>query len=68
MYVLVILVYLVIASIEIYSFYQKKQKKEMVFFSVTMAFSLVISILILAGVELPQPARIIEKILPGTVK
>jgi len=68
MYVLVVVVYLVVSFIEIFFLYKKQQKKEIIFFSVVMAFSFVISILLLAGVDLPKPINMIEKLLSGVSK
>lgn len=68
MYVLVALAYLAVSFVEILSLYRNQKKKEIVFFSVVMAFSFVISILLLAGVELPKPIDLIEKLLSGVAK
>ena len=65
MYALVTGLYLVVAIAELASLSKNQQKKEMIYFSALMIISFVISILLLAGVDLPKPNEIIEKIVLG---
>ncbi|MPN07487.1 hypothetical protein SDC9_154757 [bioreactor metagenome] len=67
MYIFVILAYVFISLIEIPSLYKGGFRKEAVFFSALMAFSFVISTLLLAGVHLPIPIEIVETIFYGLV-
>ncbi len=65
MYALVTGLYLVVSFAELASLSKNQQKKEMIYFSALMIISFVISILLLAGVDLPKPNEIIEKIVLG---
>ncbi|MEA4891684.1 MAG: hypothetical protein VB085_03870 [Peptococcaceae bacterium] len=65
MYALVTGLYLVVSFAELASLAKNQQKKEMIYFSALMIISFVISILLLAGVDLPKPNEIIEKIVLG---
>lgn len=60
---LVILIYIIIGFIEISHLYHKKQKKELVLYSITFTFAFVLSILLSLGVKVPSPAKAIEKIV-----
>jgi len=60
---LIILVYFVIALLEVIPLYKKKQKKEVLAYSLLLSLALILSILISLGVELPSASRIIEKIV-----
>ena len=61
---LIIPVYLIIGFIEIYTLYKRNQKREigLYVFLITLAF--IISILLIAGMNLPKPMDIIEKLFP----
>ncbi|MDD2568368.1 MAG: hypothetical protein PHN47_03695 [Clostridia bacterium] len=68
MYILIILIYLIVALPELYILYKNKKKKETWIYSVTILFAFVISILLLSGIQLPQPIKVIESILGDFVK
>ena len=61
--VLVIIVYVIIGYIEIAHLYNKKQKKELVLYSITLIFAFTLSVLLCLGVKIPSPANPIEKIV-----
>ncbi|MBF8984066.1 hypothetical protein IZY60_11005 [Lutibacter sp. B2] len=61
--VLVILGYIIIGFIEMVPLYKKKQKKELVLYSVTFTIAFGMSLLISVGVKIPSPAEPIKKIV-----
>lgn len=61
--VLVILGYIIIGFIEIVPLYKKKQKKELILYSITFTIAFVMSVLLSLGVKIPSPAKPIEKIV-----
>jgi len=61
--VLVILGYIIIGFIEIVPLYKKKQKKELILYSITFTITFVMSVLLSLGVKIPSPAKPIEKIV-----
>ncbi|MCG8500524.1 MAG: hypothetical protein MJB12_08985 [Firmicutes bacterium] len=63
MFVLVILAYALIGFIEIVPLVQKKQRKELVLYSVTFGLAFIISLLLSLGVKIPSPARPIERLV-----
>ena len=63
MYLIIVLGYLIIALPEILTLYKNNKKKETLFYSITILFSFIISILLTADVKLPRPMIIIEKIV-----
>lgn len=63
MFVLVILVYIIIGVIEIIPMVKKNQKKEIILYSVILMIAFIISLLLSIGVEIPSPAKAIEKIV-----
>ncbi|MFZ5966901.1 MAG: hypothetical protein ACOYVK_06975 [Bacillota bacterium] len=67
MFVLVILAYIVIGAIEIIPLIKKKQKKELVVYSVLFGGAFILSLLLSLGVEIPSPAKYITKIVEAVV-
>lgn len=63
MFVLIILAYIIIGIIEIVPMVKKKQKKELILYSVTLMIAFIISLLLSLGVDIPSPAKAIEKIV-----
>lgn len=63
MVILVILFYLIIGIIEIMPLVVKKQKRELVLYGILYGIAFVTSILISLGVDIPSPAKPIEKIV-----
>ena len=63
MFVLVILVYALIGFIEIVPLVKKKQRKELVLYSVTFGLAFIISLLLSLGVKIPSPAKPIERLV-----
>ena len=61
--VLVILGYIIIGFIEIVPLYKKKQKKELILYSITFTIAFVMSVLLSLGIKIPSPAKPIEKIV-----
>jgi RsiW-degrading membrane proteinase PrsW (M82 family) len=68
MYAFVILVYLIITLIELIPLIKTNKKKESVLYSFVMVSSFTISILLVAGVQLPSPADFIEDIISTFIK
>lgn len=63
MFVLVILIYLLIAYIELTPLYRNKKVKELILSSILITSAFVISLLLSLGVKVPSPAKPIEKIV-----
>lgn len=63
MYVLIILGYLIIGTIEIVPLYKENKKKELVVYSIFFLAAFIISLLLSLGVKIPSPARPIEAIV-----
>lgn len=61
--VLVIIIYIIIGYVEIYHLYHRKQKKEIVLYTITLAITFIASSLLSLGVKLPSPTRAIDNIL-----
>ncbi len=63
MYILIILGYLIIGTIEIVPLYKNNKKKELVVYSIFFSAAFVISLLLSLGVKIPSPAKPIETIV-----
>lgn len=63
MVILIILVFALIAGIEIPSLVKRKYKKELALFSIFLFFGFVFSLLFTAGVDLPDPVDSIKALL-----
>lgn len=63
MFVLVILGYLIIGTIEMVPLYKKNKTKELVVYSIFFATAFIISLLLSLGVKIPSPAKPIENIV-----
>lgn len=63
MYVLVILGYIIIGTIEMVPLYKKNQKKELIVYAFFFTAAFIISLLLSLGVEIPSPTKPIERIV-----
>jgi len=63
MYVLIILGYVVIGTIEIVPLYKKNKRKELAVYIIFFMAAFIISLLLSLGVEIPSPAKPIENIV-----
>lgn len=63
MFVLVIVGYLIIGTIEMVPLYKKNKTKELVVYSIFFAAAFIISLLLSLGVKIPSPAKPIENIV-----
>ena len=63
MVILIILGYIIIGAVEIIPLIKKKQKKELIVYSVFFVSAFIISLLLALGVEIPSPAEYIEKFI-----
>lgn len=60
---MIIVVYLIIGFLEIVPLVKNHKKKELILYCSIFSVSLVISILLGLGVEIPSPAKYIEKVV-----
>ncbi|WP_099190366.1 hypothetical protein [Tepidibacter mesophilus] len=60
---MIILAYLIIGFLEIVPLVKMHKKKELILYCSIFSISLVISILLAFGVEIPSPAKYIEKVV-----
>lgn len=60
---IIILVYLIIGFLEIVPLARHHRKKELILYCSIFSVSLVISILLGLGVDIPSPAKYIEKVV-----
>lgn len=60
---LIILIYSIIALIEMVPLYRKKQSKELIAYMALLSVALILSLLMNLGVELPSASRAIEVIV-----
>ncbi len=60
---MIIVVYLIIGFLEIAPLVKKNKNKELILYCSLFTISLVISILLGLGVEIPSPAKYIEKVV-----
>ncbi len=60
---LVIIGYLVLGILEIPPLIKKQQTKELVLYSVFFTLAFVLSILLVLGVNLPSPAKMLERVV-----
>lgn len=67
MFILVILAYAVIGFIEIVPLVKRKQKKEVILYSVTFSCAFILSLLLSLGVDIPSPARPIERVVKAVL-
>lgn len=63
MFVIVILVYLIIGTIEIVPLIKKNNKKEITLYIITFILAFILSLLLSLGVKIPSPAKPIEKVV-----
>lgn len=63
MYILVILGYIMVGVIEMVPLYKKNKNRELVVYSFFFASAFILSLLLSLGVEIPSPAKPIEKIV-----
>lgn len=63
MFILVILAYIIIGIVEILPMVKKNQKKELVLYSIIFSGAFVLSLLLSLGINVPSPARPIEKVI-----
>jgi len=59
----VIIFYLIFISFEAMNFVREKRKKELYVYSIFMLFSLVISVLLVRGVNIPSYDKFVGKII-----
>jgi uncharacterized membrane protein YwzB len=60
---LIILIYFIIAFIDMMPLYKKKQKKELLVYMVLLSVALTLSLLLSFGVEILSTSKAIEKIV-----
>ncbi|MCT4509834.1 MAG: hypothetical protein N4A48_13960 [Tepidibacter sp.] len=60
---LIILAYLIIGFLEIVPLVKKHKNKELILYCSIFSISLIMSILLGFGVEIPSPAKYIEKVV-----
>jgi len=60
---LIIIIYLIIALIEMVPLYKKNQKKEFLAYMVLLSTALILSLLIYFGAQLPSASRVVAKIV-----
>jgi len=59
----VIILYLIFISFEAINFLREKRKKELYVYSIFMMFSLIISLLLVRGVNIPSYDKFVGKII-----
>lgn len=62
MYILIILIFLLIALVEAVPLYKKKRKKELILYLIFFNTGLTLSLLMSFGVKIPQVSKGISKI------
>ncbi|WP_129597451.1 hypothetical protein [Anaerophilus nitritogenes] len=67
MVILIILAYLIIGVIEIVPLIQKRQKKEIILYVTLFLTAFVMSVLLSLGVEIPSPAKPIERVVKAVI-
>lgn len=67
MVVIVVLFYIIIGGIEIFTLIKNNKEKEVILYSITFTISFIISILLALGVKIPSPAKPIEKIVKAII-
>lgn len=63
MTILILLLYLLAGSLEIFYLYKHRQIKELTLYSVTIVAAIVISMLLSNGVKIPSPAKPIKQVI-----
>lgn len=67
MFIIVILIFTIIALVEIKPLYKNKQKKELILYSILLASSFILSILMSFGIKLPSVSSFIKVIVDHIV-
>lgn len=67
MYVLVILGYIMVGAIEMIPLYKKNKKRELIVYTFFFGSAFILSLLLSLGVEIPSPAKPIEKIVKAII-
>jgi EamA domain-containing membrane protein RarD len=60
MILLVILIYILIGVLEVFSLIKQNKKKELILYSVIFSWAFILSILLNLSVKIPSPAKPIE--------
>lgn len=63
MFMLIILIYIIIAILEIYPLVEQKKKKEIIAYSITLFIAFGMSLLLSLDVDIPSPVHALEKLV-----
>jgi len=68
MWLLVLIIYSCIGFIEIHAILKEKQYKEFILYSIVLSLALFLNILIVKNIDVPSPAKFIEKTITTIIK
>jgi len=67
MFLLIILFYVIIGLLEIIPMIKRGERKETVVYCIFLSLSFILSLLLSLGVEIPSPAKSLEKVIDSII-